>query len=365
MFNCPSSIKPRIVSASYRCVPPYLKPNLRTLSGLNQPGVKPPSEDRAQGQFRAIPITMTTSRPRRDLPVEESRSELKRHFGGFEGGSANGAGWADLWDKGDFLPWDRNMPSPALPDTLLNHSKLIGNANYTINDELRRKRALVPACGRGYDVLLLESFGYDVIGLECSATAVREAKAWAESHADDYNVKDEALGKGTRRYICGDFFKDDWLEEAGLGKSGKFELIYDYTVPLPHLLIDEVFAYQKLKFFCALEPNARASWAKRMTELLASHAQANLICLEFPTMKPPSKGGPPFASPPKAYMEHLSHPGEEIDYEQEGSVRMNPLRPSSTGGLERVGHWHPADTHNIGKSENGEVEDWISVWRHR
>lgn len=109
----------------------------------------------------------------------------------------------------------------------------------------------------------------------------------------------------------------------------------------------------------------RKDWARRMTELLRPSPQANLICLEFPTGKPAKSGGPPYSSPSKAYFEHLSHPGENVPYDEEGNVKMNPLAPSSPNALERVGHWHPADTHKVGKDKDGIVEDYISVWRHR
>ena len=102
-----------------------------------------------------------------------------------------------------------------------------------------------------------------------------------------------------------------------------------------------------------------------MSKLLAQNPQANLICLEFPTNKPTSAGGPPFGSPSKAYMEHLSHPGKDVPYNEDGEVKVNPFADSSSGALERVGHWNPADTHAIGKAENGTVNDYISVWRHR
>ena len=64
-------------------------------------------------------------------------------------------------------------------------------------------------------------------------------------------------------------------------------------------------------------------------------------------------------------MEHLSHPGEEVPYTDEGEVRLQPFAESGPGALERVGHWPPADTHAIGKNAEGEVSDYISVWRHR
>ncbi|KAK4946028.1 hypothetical protein LTR10_014830 [Elasticomyces elasticus] len=283
---------------------------------------------------------------RRDLPVEEARAALKQHFSTFQG-QKYAEGWADLWAKGDFLPWDRGHPSPALADTLADHADLIGHAMVDENGKPRRKRALVPGCGRGVDVLLLQSFGYDAVGLEYAADALKACEDYEKEHAGDYPVRDEKVGKGTARFVHGDFYTDDWLESTGFGKDAKFDLIYDYT------------------FFCAMQLPMRPAWAKRMSQLLRPDPQANLICLEFPTNKPAQAGGPPFASPPKAYLEHLSHPGEEVKYDAEGNVRMNPLAPSSPGALERVGHWQPADTHKVGKDAEDKVQDWISVWRHR
>lgn len=109
----------------------------------------------------------------------------------------------------------------------------------------------------------------------------------------------------------------------------------------------------------------RKDWAKRMTEILRPSPLANLICLEFPVSKPVKSGGPPYGVAPKTYLEHLSHPGEDIPYDAEGSVKMNPLAPSSPNALERVAHWHPAATHKVGLDKDGNVEDYISVWRHR
>lgn len=64
-------------------------------------------------------------------------------------------------------------------------------------------------------------------------------------------------------------------------------------------------------------------------------------------------------------MEHLSHPGEDVPYSEEGEVRIQPFAESGPGALERVGHWQPSDTHAIGKDADGQVVDYISVWRHR
>lgn len=177
----------------------------------------------------AVNMSSTSKPLRRDLPVEETRQELQRHFTGYQG-EKYADGWAQLWDQGDFLPWDRMAPSPALTDTLLHHKDIIGTALVESDGTERRKKALVPGCGRGVDVLLLESFGYDAVGLEYSQTAREACEEYAREHASDYPVRDENIGKGTRRFVRGDFYTDDWLPEAGLEKDGKFDLIYDYTV---------------------------------------------------------------------------------------------------------------------------------------
>lgn len=114
-----------------------------------------------------------------------------------------------------------------------------------------------------------------------------------------------------------------------------------------------------------MQLSMRPAWAATMAKLLGPSPHSNLICLEFPTTKEPGDGGPPFASPSTAYMEHLSHPGKEIGYSADGLVKTNPLQPASEDGLERVGHWTPADTHAIGKAEDGTVKDRIAIWRHR
>ncbi len=102
-----------------------------------------------------------------------------------------------------------------------------------------------------------------------------------------------------------------------------------------------------------------------MSDLLADSARANLICLEFPSDKPASSGGPPHGSPSKAYLMHLNRPGQEVPYDENGNPKYDINAESGAGALERVGYWHPSDTHQIGKDSEGNVKDYISVWRHR
>ncbi len=102
-----------------------------------------------------------------------------------------------------------------------------------------------------------------------------------------------------------------------------------------------------------------------MSQLLGPAPHSNLICLEFPTYKPLSTGGPPFGSSPEAYMAHLSHPGQQIPYDEHGHVQITGAEEANKGALVRVAHWQPERTHEVGKDENGNVRDFVAIWRHR
>lgn len=134
------------------------------------------------------------------------------------------------------MPWDRGSPNPALEETLIKKRGVIGTAVDTTGEEKKRKKALVPGCGRGVDVLLLASFGYDAIGVEYSQSAVEVCNREAKENGDKYPVRDPEVGRGEVKFLVGDFFKDEWLKSAGL-ELGQFELIYDYTVRIPFLFL--------------------------------------------------------------------------------------------------------------------------------
>ncbi|KAF9886492.1 hypothetical protein FE257_011399 [Aspergillus nanangensis] len=191
----------------------------------------------------------------------------------------HGPGWSNLWDTGNSSLWDRGKPSPALIDTIESHQQTRDDCLFhPIAADGRRKRALVPGCGRGYDVVMLALHGFDAYGLEISATAVKEAEAYASAemeHPRPYNFGQAARAtadessRGTARFVQGDFFRDDWC-----GDDAKFDLVYDYT------------------FLCALHPTMRRDWAGRMASLLGEGGL--LVCLEFPMYKDPSLPGPPW-----------------------------------------------------------------------
>ncbi|CAL3967215.1 unnamed protein product [Diplocarpon coronariae] len=288
--------------------------------------------------------------PPPDRPTD-ARARLLSHFAGARGSAAHGTKWDELWIEG-FLPWDNGSPNPALEDLLSQRDGLVPVASAQIQSRLQsqgqrrgkeKKKALVPGCGRGYDVLLLSAFGYDAYGLEFSAKALEEARILEGGMAgrEGYATR-EGVEKGAITWLTGDFFEDGFLE--GVEGDAKFDLIYDYT------------------FLSALPPAMRPAWSKRFVELLAP--EGIVVCVEFPTYKPPSSGGPPWALPPQVYLAHLSRPGEQVPYAEDGGLLESKLGEPSKTGLVRAAHFQPKRTHQIGYNVEGKVTDWVSIWTH-
>ncbi|KAF2683158.1 S-adenosyl-L-methionine-dependent methyltransferase [Lentithecium fluviatile CBS 122367] len=274
-----------------------------------------------------------------------NQDRLRTHFTGHEA-AAHSKRWDDLWSEGTFLPWDRGHANPALIDALNERTSILGSP---LKPDGTRKRALVPGCGKGYDIALFAAHGYDSFGIEVSENAVRVSEGYLKDPGEgplegEYKVKDEKVGRGGMKCLLGNFFEDGdgWVEGCG-GIGEGFDVIYDNT------------------FLCALHPTLRPAWARRMHQLLASTGV--LICLEFPTHKPAASGGPPWSLPSIVHEELFKLPGEDISYD-EGQKPLVSDRKAVEKTLVRVAHWQPARTHKVGVI-NGEVKDRVSLWKHK
>ena len=245
--------------------------------------------------------------------------------------------WDDLWQQ-KLTPWDKNGPSLALKDAITDRPEVFGSA---IKDDSTksRKRALVPGCGSGYDVFLLASLGYDTYGLDAAPTAVNAAEKVQEDVATDerYAVHDAQIGRGESKVLLHDFFRDDFTAETN---GGEFDVIFDYT------------------FLCALPPNLRPRWAKRMSQLLGPTGK--LICLEWPLGKDPKQGGPPHGVTPQLFAELLSRPGGEVKYDEAGVVVQDASGKESNDALVKVERFLPNRTH-----ESTKGNDHVSIWQHQ
>ncbi|PPJ61158.1 hypothetical protein CBER1_04179 [Cercospora berteroae] len=245
------------------------------------------------------------------------------------------SGWDELW-KSEVTPWDRAGPSQALADAITGNADILG-APIKNDPSKQRKRALVPGCGRGYDVLLLATLGYDVYGVDGSQTAIEAARK-LQKEADKsatYRAVETEFGRGRETFVENDFFKDDFLETTG---GGNFDVIFDYT------------------FLCALPPPLRPSWAKRMSELLAPGG--HLICLEWPLHKPPREGGPPHGLSAELYEALLRTPGQEVQYDESGKAATNDAELAGNA-LICAKRYRPERTHEAGKDS-----DYVSLWQH-
>jgi SAM-dependent methyltransferase len=260
-----------------------------------------------------------------DLPIEQ-----------------HAAGWDKLWSE-NFTPWDRDKPSPALVDTLNDKTSILGSPVRGKPGEPNspqpppRKRVLVPGCGKGYDVLLFSSYGYDAYGLDVSQLAVNRATALSSEPSLSSKYPSGVSGRGEIKFLLADFFKDDFLSQTG---GGTFDVIYDYT------------------FLVALPPSMRPAWAKRMSELLSPIG--HLICLEFPLHKEPQTGGPPHGVTAGLYEQLLDHPGRDVTYDPKGYVVENHSPDKGEGTLVRIDRWLAERTHEAGMGR-----DHVSIWRHR
>ena len=148
---------------------------------------------------------------------------MRSHFIGVKGTTEHGNKWDELWQEG-FLPWDKGFPSPALVDLLNDRSEL-----FPPRKDGKKRKALVPGAGKGYDVLLLSACGYDAYGLEISSKALEEARKVEKELAGKgvYETR-EGVERGKITWLSGDFFEDEFLKDVE--GEGKFDLFYDYTV---------------------------------------------------------------------------------------------------------------------------------------
>ncbi|KAK5806884.1 hypothetical protein VI817_001142 [Penicillium citrinum] len=223
--------------------------------------------------------------------------------------------------------WDRGKPSPALID-LIEKDDILN----PITAEGRRKKVLVPGCGKGYDVVMLALHGFDVVGLEISSKGVSIAERYAMKELfapQPYNFGSSdpgdagSVGRGTVKFIQGDFFKGDSVGE-------KFDIIYDYT------------------FLCAIHPTMRIQWASRMADLLATGGV--LVCLEFPLFKDPGAVGPPW--PLQGVHWNLLVEGGD------GIVYPSKTVPRADGGsFERLMYMKPERSY-----ESGRGTDMLGVY---
>jgi cyclopropane fatty-acyl-phospholipid synthase-like methyltransferase len=154
--------------------------------------------------------------------------------------------WEGVWQKPEKPLFDAGQSAQALANLLEQRPYPAG------------AKALIPGCGRGYDVVAFVKAGLDATGVDISPTGVQ--------HATEY-LQSEGIAPSQGRVLVVDFFKPP--KEM----HGMYDVIYDYT------------------FLCAIPPGMRTEWAETMNALLKPDGE--LITLIFPT-DAITEYGPPF-----------------------------------------------------------------------
>jgi hypothetical protein len=171
--------------------------------------------------------------------------------------------WIDMWNAG-IQPGQVFDVASASPLLL----KLISEG------KVPNGRALVPGCGRGYDVTALATKQRYVLGLDIADSAVQAARERLSALPDE-----ECSYKPNAEFSTASFFDLD-----AAAPDHHYDFIYDYT------------------FLCALDPSVRPQWAKKMAELVKPKGE--LLTLIFP-IRPPDEKGPPFQVSMELYRELL------------------------------------------------------------
>jgi len=254
--------------------------------------------------------------------------------------------WDDLWRDG-VTPWDLGKPTPLLIHELEKERPNVSKS------KKKQRRTLVPGCGRGYDLLTLQSHhnymaiqqqnqnqsstsessmetsnnnsnnNNVVVGLDMSPTALTSAEALIQGHVSHLTRLD---------LQCGDFFDppENWEtvycsreeddnkgdEQQPPSSVSQFDFIFDYT------------------FFCALPPNRRYDWGTQIAKLL-DPTNGRLLTVIFPILPDAPLKGPPYPVCPQDYVEALLPHGIVMD----GAPFESPLSVPSRAGKEMVCYW--------------------------
>ncbi len=145
--------------------------------------------------------------------------------------------------------WELGMAAPPLQAFLEQHP-LAPKPTGTV---------LVPGCGRGHEAALLARLGFDVVGLDFSVEAIREARRLQGEH--------EHL-----RWLQADLFDGAALDRAGLG-AHSLSGVVEHTC------------------FCAIDPSQRDHYRSTVDRLLEPGGW--LLGVFFCHDRP---GGPPYGS---------------------------------------------------------------------
>ncbi len=206
--------------------------------------------------------------------------------------------WEGHWQQQN-IPWDQGEAAPELLVALgtAEESSSLDLSQGLLglgHSKSRRRRALVPGCGQGWDAFALAGAGFEVVGLDLAPSVVEVFSAGRERLGVDATIE------------IANFF--EWEPDE------PFDVIWDYT------------------FLCAIHPSERPQWREKVKALLAP--EGVLATLIFPAMEmAPDYEGPPWPLHPIDVQTLL-----QADFDQR---YLAPARrsPPPRAGKEHLGLW--------------------------
>ncbi|MHC4458461.1 MAG: methyltransferase domain-containing protein, partial [Planctomycetota bacterium] len=122
---------------------------------------------------------------------------------------------------------------------------------------LKAGRVLVPACGIGYDAVILAERGFKVVAFDFSVNAIRKAQSKAKSRRKL---------KGNLRFAVEDIYS---LPDS-------YRNAFDYVVEIGN--------------FQAMSVKERREYVQIMSQVLVSGGKCIVICKKYPPLTPGPKG---------------------------------------------------------------------------
>ena len=201
--------------------------------------------------------------------------------------------WWDQRDLDGTDRWELGAPAPPLARFLKEQAQAPQPPG----------RVLVPGCGRGHEAALLASLGFEVVGLDFSAEAVREAR----------RLHGEQAGRLT--WVQADLLDAEALDAAGLG-SASCDGVLEHTC------------------YCAIDPALRQAYRSTVARLL--QPEGWLFGLFWCHGRP---GGPPYGSDADQLVADFTAAG----FSQE--------------------LWFPATNSAPGPDNQPRDNEWLGLWR--
>ena len=277
--------------------------------------------------------------------------------------------WDTLWQK-EITPWDIGQPTPILISELerirKKSSPMSVHKSFVSHppNAKKRIRSLVPGCGAGYDLATIARYHDDyssslsssshsqninkqtfleestVIGLDVSSTSLLKAKETVNSLLKkEKNEKLSTLKMKKShdvvptniKFMHGDFFQKEssWKEATSplsfVSSDDRNENDQNRKLSEECMKFDFILDYT---FFCAIQPELRPQWGKRLSMLLIPET-GRLLTIMFPvpssSSSPPSiLEGPPYPVIVEDYKNTLEPHGFQMldgcPYEHEDTI---------------------------------------------